>query len=56
VRCPACGGVATLFTVERFVAQPVGSFSLAGAQMKVSAHKVVLLWCDRCPLELVGHR
>lgn len=55
MKCPACGGE-KLILGERFVARPIGSFSLAGAQVKVSANKIVLLWCDRCPLELVGHR
>jgi len=45
VVCPSCGEVGSLGVELRLVAQPIGSFSLAGAQMKVSARDVPHLVC-----------
>lgn len=50
VACPLCGEF-TLQLVERegLLAKPLGSFSLAGMQPKISAHKVMWPWlvCSR---------
>ena len=45
VVCPGCGEVGSLGVELRLVAKPIGSFSLAGAQMKVSAREVPHLVC-----------
>ena len=45
VVCPGCGKDGSLGVELRLVAQPIGSFSLAGAQMKVSAREVPHLVC-----------
>lgn len=53
--CPACGaGPGTLSIISRLVANPLGSHSLAGAQLKVSARRRPVLTCSRCPLRHVG--
>lgn len=45
--CPACGTTAlTLRTT--LVARPLGSFSLAGAQTKISAVQVAEVRCAAC--------
>jgi hypothetical protein len=45
VVCPGCGEVGSLGVELRLVAKPIGSFSLAGAQMKVSAREGPHLVC-----------
>jgi hypothetical protein len=48
--CPECGErTLQLVFREGLVAKPLGSFSLAGMQPKVSAHKVMWPWavCSR---------
>jgi len=45
--CPVCGEAGGMGVRERLVARPIGSFSLAGAQMKVSAN---WRWEYRCSL------
>lgn len=48
--CPMCGNVG--FTVSWVLrAKPIGTFSLAGQQMKVSAKEVAVVKCDGCGLE-----
>lgn len=55
VPCPACGaGPGVLSIVERLVASPLGSFSLAGAGLKVSARWRPVLVCAECGWEDVG--
>lgn len=50
LECPMCGHVG--FTVSwKLVAKPLGTFSLAGHQMKVSAREVPVVKCDGCGLE-----
>ena len=46
--CPACGGQGTMTLEEKFVARPIGSHALAGAQMKVSAVKAMVVSCSGC--------
>lgn len=46
--CPSCGGQGTMTLVEKFVARPLGSHSLAGAQIKVSAVKAMVVSCSGC--------
>lgn len=36
------------------VARPLGSFSLAGAQLKVSAWRGWVLECSACPFRVLG--
>jgi hypothetical protein len=53
--CPACGAPPGCLRVEDvLVAQPLGTFSLAGNQMKVSARTCPKLTCTQCRLELIG--
>lgn len=58
--CPQCGEVGKLRIEyrDKLVAKPLGSFSLAGAQMKVSARRVQapFLCCDACGLALEGKK
>ena len=53
--CPSCG-VKGLRIEYRLTAKPLGSFSLAGAQMKVSAVRVPWLICGTCGVEAEGKR
>lgn len=53
--CPACGHEG--MRIEwRLKARPLGSFSLAGSQMKVSATETPYLICDGCDIEAEGER
>lgn len=53
--CPACKAPpGSLRLTGGLQARPLGSFSLAGAQMKVSARSVPVLTCTACPMRLVG--
>jgi len=45
--CPACGQMA-LRIERRLRAMPIGTFSLSGEQMKVSAIEVPWLVCGSC--------
>jgi hypothetical protein len=55
MRCPKCAAENTVIVSRGLQARPLGSFSLAGAQMKFSAHEVVIATCTECDLHLVGH-
>ena len=47
VACPQCQ--AKMFTLQnRLVARPLGTWSLSGAQMKVSAYEWPHLVCGNC--------
>lgn len=48
--CPHCGEVGFEVT-WRLRARPIGSFSLAGSQMKVSAREVPHIKCRHCGVE-----
>lgn len=46
--CPACGVRYAVYVREVFTAKPIGSFSLAGAQMKFSAIRSLVYECSLC--------
>ena len=50
--CPRCGHIG-LEVGPKMRARPIGSFSLAGQQMKVSARLELRWWCPQedCPAE-----
>lgn len=52
--CPGCGMINNLYISVEFVAQPIGSFSLAGMQMKVSGRERPVLKCRNCDFNLPG--
>ncbi len=55
--CPACGtgpGTLSLQVGSRLQARPLGTFSLAGAQMKVAAIASPVLRCSACGLQVQG--
>jgi hypothetical protein len=52
--CGNCGTVGQLRIEHRMVARPIGSFSLAGQQMKVSARLWPYMVCDGCGAECEG--
>ena len=58
VSCPTCGRIGTLRLGSTLVAKPIGSFSLAGAQMKVSATEMPQLTCsaDGCDFREIAKR
>lgn len=51
--CPWCG-IRALHIGEELQAKPVGSYSLSGAQIKVSAQVVPILECGNCDLSVDG--
>ncbi len=53
--CPACGALA-LRIESRLAIRQIGTFSLAGQQMKFSADQVPWLVCGSCGVEAEGHR
>lgn len=52
--CPRCASTGTLTVTDRLVAKPVGTFSLAGHQPKVSARRRPELACSECGLRRLG--
>lgn len=52
--CPDCGQTGGLTIGTRLVARPLGTWSLAGAQMKTSARTMAELACSRCGMSRVG--
>lgn len=52
--CPRCGATGTLTCEPRFVATPLGEFSLAGVMMKAPARVRPVLECPACEPHLVG--
>lgn len=55
VPCPVCDAPpGSLRLGETLQAKPIGRFSLAGVQTKVSARPAPVLTCDQCDLRLVG--
>jgi hypothetical protein len=56
--CRPCGHPLRIELREEIAAKPLGTFSLAGAQMKVSANRVEWPWavCDNCGRECKGRR
>ena len=53
--CPGCGE-RTLVLETRFTPTPIGDFSLAGVQMKVTVTRDVWLRCTGCGTEAKGHQ
>jgi hypothetical protein len=54
-RCPDCGSDGTISVWPVLVAKPLGTFSLAGAQMKVSAVQAAVARCSACEFTVNGH-
>lgn len=52
--CPQCKIVGGLNIEIKFVAEPFGSWSLAGAQTKTTGQTLPVLQCDNCDFDLVG--
>jgi hypothetical protein len=55
IACPDCKTVGSLELTTRLHARPIGSFSLAGQQMKVSAVTVHVLACTAGNCEFVKY-
>ncbi len=53
--CPQCRTQGTISVRLVLVAKPLGSFSLAGEQMKVSARRAAVAECSSCGLSVSGH-
>lgn len=53
--CPRCGSVGTVVLGQVMVAAPLGTFSLAGVQLKTSAWRGWELACSACPFRVLGH-
>lgn len=45
IACPACGSVGSIKLGTTLVARPLGSWSLSGQQLKVSARETPALVC-----------
>lgn len=56
VPCPQCEAVGTLSVEWRLVARPIGSHSLAGAQVKLSAQNTPHLVCSECGFSKAASR
>lgn len=54
VFCPWCVRQGGLEIIRGFVAKPIGTFSLAGAQMKLSMIEAPLLRCTLCKRQVSG--
>lgn len=52
--CPRCGTPGALALGEALVAEPLGSFSVPGAQIKITARGRPILTCSACGLHRVG--
>lgn len=52
--CPRCAETGTLSVASELVANPLGSFSVPGMQMKVTARDRPVLRCSACGLAHVG--
>lgn len=52
--CPACSHVGLTMTYE-LRALPLGTWSLAGAQLKTSAKTVAVVTCDACGTSTAGY-
>lgn len=44
--CPNCQSCTTITLDNRFIARPLDEYSLAGTQIKFSAHRVYVLECE----------
>lgn len=52
--CPQCGEVGYLYITNRFIAKPLGTWSLAGTMAKTMGSMKPVLKCHNCSLDLVG--
>lgn len=52
--CPKCHEVGGLFMSAELVAQPVGTWSLSGSQIKTPATIKPYLKCAHCTLKIAG--
>lgn len=54
--CPGCQTKGTLSIVMKMVAMPIGGFSLAGTQPKVTARELPVLVCSdaNCTFNVIG--
>lgn len=52
--CPECGAAGTVALRPALIVQPLGSFSLAGVQLKVSAREGWELACSACAFRVLG--
>lgn len=52
--CPKCGAAGTVALRPALIVQPLGSFSLAGVQLKVSAREGWELACSACAFRVLG--
>lgn len=48
IGCPGCGTVGSVQLTTKFVVKPLGTYSLAGVQTKVSAVETPALACTEC--------
>lgn len=53
-QCPGCGLPGTMRIAHLMHADPVGSHSLAGFQLKFNCRVLPHLLCTQCPYRLVG--
>lgn len=53
-KCPGCGMRGSLKMAIEIMAKPIGTYSLAGQQMKVSAVEAPVLRCALCEMHIVG--
>lgn len=52
--CPVCHVIGRLDITMQLVANPIGTYSIAGAQTKVTAQQRPVLDCTACGLHVVG--
>lgn len=52
--CPQCNEVGGLFLSAQLVAQPLGTWSLSGGQIKTPAEITPFLKCANCTFSLAG--
>jgi hypothetical protein len=54
-QCPKCAAaVGSLSLAPAFLAEPIGSHSLAGVQVKVTVREGAMLTCSACDLRVEG--
>lgn len=54
MNCSSCSATGTISVRPVLVARPLGTFSLAGAQTKVSAVTAAVAECSACGLSVTG--
>jgi hypothetical protein len=52
--CPECKLIEKLYIDVQFVSSELGTFSLAGAQIKTSGKMLPILKCHNCDFSLMG--